>query len=52
MRHCVTLETVIDSACDKLACDEKRRPERTRQAITGKVANSVIVLREDWIWLP
>lgn len=52
MRPCVTLEAVIDSACDRLACDEKRRPERTRQAITGMVASSVIVLREDWIWLP
>lgn len=52
MRPCVTLEAVIDSACDRLACDEKRRPERTRQAITGMVASSVIVLSEDWIWLP
>ncbi|MDD5365331.1 MAG: AAA family ATPase [Gallionellaceae bacterium] len=51
-RPCVELEAAITAITPRLTCEEKRKPERTRQAITALLANKNIEHREGWIWLP
>lgn len=51
-RPCVELETVVGKIAPRLACEEKRKIERTRQALTGLIASSVIKHQDGWIWLP
>jgi phage/plasmid primase-like uncharacterized protein len=51
-RPCVELEAAITAIAPRLTCEEKRKPERTRQAITGLLASKNIEHREGWLWLP
>lgn len=51
-RPCVELETAIAAIASRLLCDDKRKQERTRQAITGLVSTKAIEHREGWIWIP
>jgi hypothetical protein len=50
-RPCIELEEAIEKTRDRLACEPKRRTERTREAFTGLVNRGAIVLREGWLWL-
>ncbi|MDE3022686.1 MAG: AAA family ATPase [Pseudomonadota bacterium] len=52
IRPCVELEAAIIEIAPSLTCEEKRKPERTRQAITGLVASKTIEHREGWLWIP
>lgn len=52
IRPCVELEAAVVQCGARLACEEKRRPERARLAITGLVSSGVVELRDGWIWLP
>lgn len=51
-RPCVELESAVIKCGAQLACEEKRRAERTRNAITSLVTSGAVVLRDGWIWLP
>ena len=51
-RPCVELEAAITAIAPRLTCEEKRKSERTRQAITGLLARKSIEHREGWLWLP
>ncbi len=51
-RPCVELEAAITAIAPSLTCEDKRKPERTRQAITGLVASKTIEHREGWLWVP
>ncbi|WP_232291540.1 AAA family ATPase [Polaromonas sp. JS666] len=50
-RPCIRLDDAIAATKDSLAVEAKRRPERTRLAITGLIATHVLDCKEDWIWL-
>lgn len=52
IRPCVELEAAILEIAPSLTCEEKRKPERTRQAITGLVASKTVEHREGWLWMP
>ncbi len=52
IRPCVELEAAIVAIAPSLTCEEKRKSERTRQAITGLVASKTIEHREGWLWIP
>lgn len=49
-RPCVELEAAIENIAPRLAVEEKRKVERTRQAFTGLIASRVIEHRGGWIW--
>lgn len=51
-KPCVELEQAITVIAPRLACDAKRKQERTRQAFTGLIANGVVRNLEGWLWLP
>lgn len=51
-RPCVELEAAVENIAPRLAVEDKRKVERTRQALTGLIASRVIEHREGWIWLP
>jgi hypothetical protein len=52
LRPCVELETAVSSIAPLLAVEEKRKAERTRQALTGLIAAGTIIHREGWLWIP
>jgi len=51
-RPCVDLEVAVELIAPRLAVEERRKVERTRQALTGLIASKIIEHREGWIWLP
>jgi hypothetical protein len=51
-RPCVDLESAVASIAPRLAVEEKRKAERTRQALTGLIAAGTIIHREGWLWIP
>jgi len=52
VRPCLELEFAIQETRGRLAVEEKRRTERTREAITGLIARGALRCNEGWIWLP
>lgn len=50
-RPCLRLDDAIAATKDSLAVEAKRRPERTRLAITGLIAAHVLDCKDDWLWL-
>lgn len=51
-RPCVELEAAVKAIAPRLTCEEKRQPERTRQALTGLIASKLVEHRGGWLWLP
>lgn len=51
-RPCVELEAAIVAIAPRLTCEDKRKAERTRQALTGLLSSKTIEHREGWIWTP
>jgi putative DNA primase/helicase len=51
-RPCVEIESAVEAIAPGLLCEPKRKPERTRQALTGLVGAGVVNCREGWLWLP
>lgn len=51
-RPAVRLDDAIEKLRTRLAVEEKRQTERTRQAISGLVSRGLLTLREGFIWLP
>jgi hypothetical protein len=51
-RPCVELEAAVSAIAPRLICEEKRKVERTRQAITGLLVSKTIEHRKGWLWLP
>jgi energy-coupling factor transporter ATP-binding protein EcfA2 len=49
-RPAIRLEDAVEKLRDRLACDPKRKTERTREAFTGLVNRGLIILREGWLW--
>lgn len=50
-RPTVTLEAAIDRIRERLACDPKRKTERTQQALTGLQAKRLIVIDGGYVWM-
>lgn len=51
-RPCVELETAVAAIAPRLVVEKKRRVERARLALTGLIADGIVICREDWLWLP
>jgi len=51
-RPCIELETAVETIAPRLAVEDRRKTERTRQALTGLIASHLIEHRDGWIWLP
>ncbi len=50
LRPCIELEAAVTRGAASLTCETHRRATRTREAITGLVANGVLGLNEGWLW--
>lgn len=51
-RPCVDLEAAVEFIAPRLAVEDRRKIERTRQALTGLIASNIIICRSGWLWLP
>lgn len=51
-RPCVELEAAVAAIAPRLAVEDRRKVERTRQALTGLIASRLIECRYGWLWLP
>lgn len=51
-RPCVELEAAVSAIAPRLTCEDKRKQERTRQAITGLLCVRTIEHRDGWLWVP
>lgn len=51
-RPCCELEIAVEAIAPRLAVEEKRKIERTRQALTGLIASKLVEHRGGWLWLP
>jgi putative DNA primase/helicase len=49
-RPAVTLDAAMEGTRERLACDAKRRTERTQQALTGLQAKGLIVIDGGYVW--
>lgn len=49
-RPCIRLEDAIGKTMDRLTVEQKRKNERTRQAVTALVTRGLLVCREGWLW--
>lgn len=47
---CVELDAAVLAIAPRLTCDDKRKPERTRQAITSLIASKFVEHRDGWVW--
>lgn len=50
-RPCIELDAAISIAASRIPCEEKRRNERAKAAITGLVANGVYGAKDGWLWV-
>jgi len=50
-RPTVTVDAAIESLRGKLACDAKRKTERTQQALTGLQAKRLITIDQGYVWV-
>ncbi|MDP2822727.1 MAG: AAA family ATPase [Sulfuritalea sp.] len=50
-RPAVTVDAAIESIRDRLACDAKRKTERTQQALTGLQAKRLITIDGGYVWV-
>jgi len=51
-RPCVNLEEAIQAIAPRLACEDRRKVNRTREAFTGLIAGKVIEHMDEWVWIP
>jgi putative DNA primase/helicase len=51
VRPCIELEAAIVAAAGRLTCDQKRRTERAREAITGLVSRGLLGCVDGWLWV-
>lgn len=49
-RPAVRLDCAIEVLRDRLACDPKRKTERTRQALTGLQARGLVLIDGGYVW--
>lgn len=49
-RPAVTMDAAIAGIRDRLACDAKRKTERTRQALTGLQAKQLVTIDGGYVW--
>lgn len=50
-RPCIELDAAISIAAAHIPCEEKRRNERAKAAITGLVANGIYGAKDGWLWV-
>lgn len=50
-RPTVTVDAAIAGIRDRLACDAKRKTERTQQALTGLQAKRLVTIDGSYVWL-
>ncbi len=50
-RPCASLEVAVSVIAPNLPCEQKRRSERTRKAITDLVSNGFLEHHEGWLWV-
>ncbi|MBZ5794717.1 helicase RepA family protein [Burkholderia contaminans] len=50
-RPCIELDAAISIAAAHIPCEEKRRNERAKVAITGLVANGIYGAKDGWLWV-
>jgi hypothetical protein len=50
-RPTVTLESAIEGIRERLACDSKRKTERTHQALTGLQSKKLIRIERGFVWV-
>jgi len=51
-RPCIELDDAITAAAARLPCEQKRRRERARTAVTSLVSRGNLEHQEGWLWLP
>ncbi|WP_338416381.1 AAA family ATPase [uncultured Sphaerotilus sp.] len=52
LRACIELEAGVTAGAGVLTCEESRRRERAREALTKLIAGRHLCHRDDWLWLP
>ena len=50
-RPAITVDAAIEGIRDRLACDAKRKTERTQQALTGLQAKRLVTIDEGYVWV-
>lgn len=50
-RPTITVDAAIESIRDRLACDAKRKTERTQQALTGLQAKRLVTIDGGYVWV-